>query len=78
MCMWENSSKASMDADGLHETAKRLTNQVAMLKKGNLELTRQNESLIKRCDSYRSSNESVRAMMQKQSGMVQYYIHVAS
>ena len=59
-----------MDTDGLRETTKRLTREVAMLKQQNSELKEQNESLSKRCENYRSSSEVLREMMQKQPGMV--------
>ena len=59
-----------MDADGLRETTKRLTREIVMLKKQNLELKEQNESLSKRQDNYKSSCELLTEMMQKQPGMV--------
>ena len=49
-----------------------------MLQKQITELTKQNESLTKRCDKFRSSNESLKQMMKMQPGLVRvslyYYI----
>ena len=42
------SSKGSVDADGLRETTKRLTSEIAMLKKQNSDLEEQKKSLSKR------------------------------
>ena len=64
-----------MDADALHETTKRLTREVAMLRKQNSELKERNESLSKRRDSYKSSSELVTEMMQKQPGMVNSVVY---
>ena len=60
-----------MDTDGLRETTKRLTREVAMLRKQNSELEEENKSLSKRCENYRSSAEILTKMMQKQPGTVQ-------
>ena len=70
LILQESSNKGSADANGLRETTKRLSDEMAMLQKQNAELKRQNESFTKRCDMYKSSNESLKQMMRKQPGLV--------